>query len=221
MPSGGGYSQRLQYGPNGSLNPNYYESAFDQSMADNLNQQEALAGNGNQLYKAGGYIYGYGDPNTPGQASAQFSNKLTPYVAGGKIIPSQRTMTAAQSVGPAQFSVNGGLATQGISTMQSSSPFTVSAPAAQQSTQAQAQTKPPGFYFGNNGSAGFVGGTMSNNTPGQGSAFYQNQPDSLTSNQQGLGTFSQWTPQQQALANSPSRVASVPKPTNIVPQVNQ
>lgn len=220
MPSGGGYSQRLQYGPNGSLNPNYYESAFDQSMVDNLNQQEALAGNGNKLYKAGGYIYGYGDPNT-GTASQQFSNNLTAYVAGGKIIPSQRTMTAAQSVGPAQFQTGNQVATQGQSTLQSSSPFTASAPAVPQSTQSQPQTKPSGFYFGNNGSAGFLAGTMGNNTPGQGSPFYQNQPSSLNSSDPSLGTFSQVTPQQQALINSPSRVASVPKPTNIVPQVNQ
>lgn len=196
LPSGGSYSQRQQYGPNGSQNQNYYESEFGQAQADALNQANALAGGGNKAYKAGGYIYGYGDPNNPGNASTNFSRDLTPFVAGGKIIPSQYTMTAAQSVGPAQFAVNGGgFMTQGQPTQDN---FT-QGPALSSSTQAQAAAKPNGFYFGNNGSAGFVGGGLG---ASQGDPFYQQEPSSINQSQQGLGTFSALTPQQQALIQS-------------------
>ncbi len=198
LPSGGQMSTRQQYGPNGSNNPNYYETAFTQAIADQANAAATKAGyNGSPLYKAGGYAYGYGDPTT-GQASMQFSNNLTPFVAGGKIIPSQYTMTAAQSVGPAQFMMNGSTATAGgPSTLQSSSPFTQTAEMPAQQQAGPSSNQP--FLFGYNGSRGSTGGNFGSTQQGQSTPFYQSQPSSMTATNPNLGTFQPLTPQQQAL----------------------
>lgn len=166
-------------------------------MASDLNRQSELGGYGNPGYKAGGYIYGYGDPSDPSNTSTNFSRNLTPFVAGGTIIPSQYTMTAAQSVGPAQFGINGGWTQQGIGTAQTSSPFTQTAAAPATQDPGPSATTP--FLFGNNGSLGQIQGTFGNNQAGQSTPFYQQQPASQIQDQTGLGTLSPLTPQQQAL----------------------
>jgi hypothetical protein len=185
LPSGGTYSQRQQYGPNGSQNPNYFLAEFDQARADALNLDNAAAGNGFSAYKPGGYIYGYADPTT-GTAQTNFSNKLTDFVAGGKIIPSQYTQTVGQSVGPAQFQIGNQVTTRGVSSAQSSSPFTASSTTAAGQTPGPSANNP--FLFGFNGDAGVLNGTFGNTTPGQATPFYQSGP--------------MMTPQQQALIQS-------------------
>lgn len=207
LPSGGSYSQRLQYGPNGSTNPNYYESYFDQTDANAANQN-VLASftpgstgydyySNHPLYAAGGYIYGYADPNNPSNTTQNFSPQYSAYLAGGKIIPSQYTMTAAQDVGAAQFGVNGNWYQAGQAPVDN---FTQGPAGPSSQTQGMPANSP--FLLGNNGSLGSLQGTFSNTTPGQSSQFYSAEPSSLTSNNPSLGTFQPMTAQQQALVNA-------------------
>lgn len=80
--------------------------------------------------------------------------------------------------------------------------YSSAAPQGQQSYGQQGQpiqgnqADPGVFYYGNNGSAGSLGGTFANNTPGQSSAFYQNQPASLTQGDTNpaLGQFTSYNP---------------------------
>lgn len=200
LPSGGSWSSKQWYGPNGSDNPNYYLEAFDQNLADQYNQATALAGQGTP-YKAGGYLYGYGNPSDPSKSTTNFTDVLDPYFVGGKIIPSQYTMTAAQSVGPAQFQMGGQVTTPGLSTYQTSRPSTATAAVPPSQAQVQALNQP--FLFGYNGSKGVLNGTFSNNTPGNPTTFYQSQnPADYPSTPGSLGTFQSLTPQQQALIKS-------------------
>lgn len=229
LPGGGTYSQRQQYGPNGSTNPNYFEGEFTQAMADAANA-DVTSQFKNQanfkaydylknhpLYKGGGFLYGYDNPAVPSQsggigtpenpgtaASTQtyYSNNLTPFVAGGKIIPSQYTMTADQSVGKAQFQMNGQTATAGgPSTLQTSSPFTQTAANPAQQAPDPSANQP--FLFGYNGDKGSLGGTFGSTTAGQSSPFYQSQTTPFANGSpQNLGIASPLTPQQQALIQS-------------------
>lgn len=71
-------------------------------------------------------------------------------------------------------------------------PFSTAA-AVPSRTEAAPNASPfSGFLFGNNGSAGRVGGTFGNMTPGQSTPFYQDQPSSMSAATPGLGTFSPW-----------------------------
>lgn len=197
LPSGGQMSQRQQYGANGQAGYNIIP--FDPNAANQgIYNQTGQVGR----YNAPGYLYGYGDiANDPkAQAALQFSNKLTPYVAGGKIIPSQYTMTAAQSVGPAQFQMGNQTATAGSGNQ--SSPFTATAATPAQQAPDPSANQP--FLFGYNGSAGKVQGTFGNTQAGQSSPFYQSQtpgPFAMGS-PPNLGKVQPLTPQQQALIQS-------------------
>lgn len=80
-----------------------------------------------------------------------------------------------------------------------------SQPSAPSSTQPY--SNPTGFGFWNNGSTDSLGGVFSNNTPGQSSAFYQNEPTSLTQGNptQNLGQLTPYNPGIQALQKSRSQ----------------
>lgn len=198
LPAGGTMSQRLQYGPNGSTNPNYYETYFSQDLANQANQQDVAAGyTGKPLYQPGGYIYGYGDPNNPSNTTVNYTPEYSAYLAGGKIIPSQYTMTAADTVGAAQFGVNGNWYQAGQAPVDN---FTQGPAGPTSQTPGMSANSP--FMLGNNGSGGTLQGTFSNTTPGQSAQFYSDEPSSLNSTNPTTGTFQPMTPQQQALINS-------------------
>lgn len=166
-------------------------------MASNFNQQSLLATGAPGGYQAGGFLYGYGDPIDQSKSTTNFSNNLTPFVAGGNIIPSQYTMTAAQSVGPAQFGLNGTSTTMGQKPVDN---FTQGPAVIAQ--QASSPSANQAFMFGNNGSAGSLAGTFGSTAAGQSSPFYQSQPQSLNQSNPSMGTFQPITPQQQALIQS-------------------
>lgn len=193
LPNGGSNSQRLQYGSNGQSGYNIIPFNPSTVNQDIYNQTGQLG-----RYNTPGYLYGYGDLNDPSvDASLQFSRNITPFVAGGKIIPSQYTQTVAQSVGPAQFQMGNQVATQGQPTQDN---FTQGPAGPSSMTPGPSNNQT--FMFGNNGSAGSISGTMENTAPGQSSPFYQSQPSSMGVSNSNLGTFSSITPQIQALIQS-------------------
>lgn len=75
------------------------------------------------------------------------------------------------------------------------------------SARMQTAPNPTAFYYGNNGSSGVVQGLFSNNTPGESSQFYQNEPSTLTQGdiRTDLGRLNNPNPALQALTMSRSQ----------------
>lgn len=69
---------------------------------------------------------------------------------------------------------------------------------------------PGTFYYGDNGSKGSISGVFSNNTPGQATDFYQNEPGSLTGapGTPSLGTFSSQSANSATATPGPTDTAS-------------
>jgi len=210
-----GYSWQNQPDPNfGGILPSGGSFSDTQVIKDGQSGYNAFPIDPSYDAGRGGYLTGFGDPSDPNSkyTFTQFFGNTLP----DKIIPGQFTQTAAQSVGPAQFFVGGQAAVSGgPGTAQTSKPFSVSQPSAAPNTKAQANAGPQGFYFGNNGSAGFLPGTFGGG-PGQAAPFYQdpntplfkstttnpNPPTASPSNSGNLGVFTPVDPKIRALFQS-------------------
>ena len=145
--------------------------------------------------QGGGFFYGTGDPSKD-TTPYTWSSHLYDYMAPDKIIPSQYTMTPQQAVGQAQYFQGAGV--------QAPKQFTTSQPSAAP-TQIQEQGPAQGFIFGQQGTPNykFMAGSLENNTPGQATKFFAQQPDTPNNQPtQGLGVFTPWQdPRVSALIN--------------------